>query len=1194
MTARDDKAELERTRRAQREAADPLGSAWVSANAGTGKTHVLTQRALRLMLAGTEPERILCLTYTKAAAAEMSKRVYDTLAGWVTLPGDELRQALTNLCAQPPSDEEIDDARTLFTTAIETPGGLKVQTIHSFCERLLQRFPLEAGVAPGFTILDEATAHLLNRESIDAVLRLAAARRDAPEGRALETAIRYATDDRFDELFRSAMRERLWLQEASRIELGEDDDELAAVERLYRKALGVRDNITGKDLDGELAGLVPDAQLVRLRDALLKGGKDDVKNADKVILALNASSDAARVEALAGYFCTGTGGARSRLMGKAIAAEHPDLNDVMSATQGRFVALLDERKSLSVVQATIALHRLAGAVLQRYSQAKAQRAALDYDDLIAKTAKLLSDRQSAAWVLFKLDRGIDHILVDEAQDTSREQWDVVKALAEEFFTGAGQREEMRTLFAVGDEKQSIYSFQGAQPKMFAEMGDQFATATKAARLPWRPIRLNLSFRTVAPILTAVDRVFSDHERTPGLTTDQSAIQHAVHRVGHAGIVEIWPTEKAADNEGADVWSPLDEEPSHAAEIRLAERIAETIKGWLASKELLHSENRPIRPGDILVLLRKRQPFAGPIVAALKSRGIPVAGADRLRLSEQIAVADLVSLGDFLTLPEDDLALAEVLKSPLFGFDDDDLLALAPKRRGTLWSALIANADAKPHFRTAVDTLKRWRSRADFIPPFEFFASILDRENARARFLARLGPEAADPLDEFLNLALSYDDAAAPSLTGFLAYLRETEREVKRDMEHGRNEVRVMTVHGAKGLEAPIVFLPDTCTTAAASSPGTTLLKLEDIELPRGIEATPFVWSIKGTSRLKTISAARDRQKALDAQERHRLLYVAMTRARDRLYVAGFEGKMGRASGCWYDLIDAALRPILQEVENPGGTKVLRWSETQSVPAVAPRQALIDDSAAEPLPAWATQPAPREPNLTIPLAPSRLEAYAPDDEGEPLPTQPAARNADDSATLSPTTIASEHRYLRGALAHALLEHLPTLAQASWERAAKEFIATRGAELSARDRSSIVEETLAILNAPEFAALFGPHSRPEVPIVALLPNPKSKGPPLKLIGQIDRLVDLGDEVLIVDYKTNRRPATTVEGIAPAYLFQLAAYSLALRAIYPERTVRTALLWTEAPRIMQIPSDILDTYCLRLWDLNLSHLDANEAHS
>ena len=337
---------------------------------------------------------------------------------------------------------------------------------------------------------------------------------------------------------------------------------------------------------------------------------------------------------------------------------------------------------------------------------------------------------------------------------------------------------------------------------------------------------------MSPVLAAVDSVFADHARTPGLSSEAAIVRHAVHRLGHGGVVEVWPTEVADDTDNVDPWTPLDESAARAPAERLAERIADTIRGWLDNGEMLASEGRRITAGDILILVRKRRPFAGPMVAALKARGIDVAGADRLRLSDQIAVADLVSLGEFLTLPEDDLSLAEVLKSPLIGFDDDDLLALAAGRKGTLWKSLIDHAGDNPRFQGATETLKRWRSRADFVPPFEFFASILDREGGRAKLLARLGPEAADPIDEFLNLALSYDDNAPPSLTGFLTYLREADREVKRDMEHGRNEVRVMTVHGAKGLEAPIVFLPDTCSTATGG-PVATLFDLEDMGLPRG-------------------------------------------------------------------------------------------------------------------------------------------------------------------------------------------------------------------------------------------------------------------------------------------------------------------------------------------------------------------------
>ena len=1191
-------ADLERTKRAQREAADPRASAWVSANAGTGKTHVLTQRALRLMLAGTIPERILCLTYTKAAAAEMSKRVYDVLGGWVTMSEEKLRAALTDLEDREPTAEELARARTLFTMAIETPGGLKVQTIHSFCERLLQRFPLEADVAPGFSILDDATTHLLQREAIDAVLRTATGNASSPEAHALQSAIRYASDERFDELLREALAERRWLEVAARIGLGEnDDDAFEAVEELYREALGLRPGLSENDVIGEMASVVDDDTLIRLRDALSGGGKSDAQLAIAISAANAAGDPAARAEALQAYFCTAEGKERSRLMTKAVKDDWPDLDIAMASAQGRFMRLLDERRGLAIVAATVVLHRLASAVLQHYTQAKARRAALDYEDLIAKTVRLLHVKQWAPWVLFKLDRGIDHILVDEAQDTSREQWQVVEAIADEFFGAEGKRGETRTLFAVGDEKQSIYSFQGAEPQMFAQMGEKLAALTATAGQPLRRIPLDLSFRTVAPILTSVDKVFADPGRTPGITAEATVIHHAVRRLGHAGCVELWPTERHDEAEDADVWSPLQEGASSAPQQRLADRIAATIRGWLDTGERLASEHRPIQPGDILILVRKRRPFADPMVAALKARDIPVAGADRLRLAEQIAVEDLVSLGDFLTLPEDDLALAEVLKSPLFGFSDEDLFTLVigddgKPRQSKLWKSLIDKAGDKPHFGAAVEMLKRWRARADYVPPFEFFAGILDRQGARAKFLARLGPEAADPLDEFLNLALSYDDQAPPSLTGFLAYLREANREVKRDMEQGRNEVRVMTVHGAKGLEAPIVFLPDTCTTASGGRGA--LLDLPGVDLPEGVSETPFVWSVKGTSGHSVVAAARQHQAERDAHERHRLLYVAMTRARDRLYVAGFEGKRGRASGCWYELIEETLSATLNPATSYDGARVLRLEEPQTAAPEAPKHAISEAASPVPLPPWAMQPAPREPALSIPLAPSRLEAYAPDEEGEPLPDIDARAYAREPAALAPGAAMRDNRFLRGNLTHALLQHLPTLPAANWPATAKGFVEARGAPLSAHARASIVKETLAILTDPAFAALFSAESRAEVPIVARLPNPKPQGAALKLIGQIDRLVDTGNEILIVDYKTNRPPPQKLQDVAKAYLFQLAAYRLALSEIYSHRPVRAALLWTEAPRIMQVPDEMLDQYATQLWDLDLGILDASQAHS
>jgi ATP-dependent helicase/nuclease subunit A len=1184
--ARDIEAARTRTARAQAEAADPAASVWVNANAGTGKTHVLTLRVLRLLLAGTPPQRILCLTYTKAAAAEMSKRVFDQLASWVTAPGDALTAMLTEIVGSKPDAKLTAFARTLFTRAIETPGGLKVQTIHAFSERLLQRFPLEAGVPPGFKILDDEKGRELKARAIEGTLEAATARPGTPLAAALSCIVRYAADSNFDELLSKAINERAWLDAATRINLGRSGDDFAAAEALLRSAFGVRDKVTMVALDTERAKTLSSAEITALRDHLAGGSKTDTGHSETLSRALAASEAEHRAEALGDYVLVDKGNdARASLMTKALAVARPDLLAIATTAQARFFALTQEAKALRLVEATAALYRLAGAVLQRYRAAKMAAGALDFDDLIERTTNLLMTSSNAEWVLFKLDGGLDHILVDEAQDTSPAQWSIIEALGAEFFAGVGARDTARTIFAVGDEKQSIYSFQGAAPEMFARMGETFAALAGNARGPWRRVPLNLSFRTVQPVLDAVDSVFSDAERTPGLTAAAGTIQHIASRAGQSGRVEIWPTEKMTEAAETSPWDPLGDTAMRAPANRLAERIADTIAGWLNSGERLRSEDRAVRAGDILILVRKRQPFAVPMVAALKARGIAVAGSDRMALTDQIAVEDLLALGDFVTLPEDDLALANVLKGPLFNLDDNDLMTIAVGRKGALWKAFLAHADHAAKYKPAAETLKRWRAKADFMPPFEFYASLLDRDGGRAKMLRRLGPEAADAIDEFLDLALSYDDSAPPSLTGFLANLRAQSRDVKRDMDHGRNEVRVMTVHGAKGLEAPIVFLPDTCTTASGDGAALRLLKLSDVKRASGLP-DPVVWPVKGTSALPPVRAATGAKDARDAEERNRLLYVAMTRARDRLYVAGFEGGRGRADGCWYDLIATGLGV------RPDDAGFAGWqSETaQQSPPEMPKVDAAVAATAQDLPAFALRRVAAEPQLSVPLAPSRLEAYAPDAEGEPL----VATTSDPARTFdrpSPLTSPSEHRFLRGTLTHALLEHLPAIAATKREAAATAFIAARGAVLSKKAQASIVRETLAILAHGDFAVLFGPTSRAEVPISAVIPRPPAsgKGPALKLSGQIDRLAMTDRDVLIIDYKTNRPPPRDIATVAPAYLFQLAAYALALREIYPKHKIRPALLWTDGPRLMEIPESLINGYIARLWNLDSASLDA-----
>lgn len=1212
----------------QRRAADPAASAWVAANAGTGKTHVLTQRVLRLLLSGTPPSRILCLTYTKAAAAEMSKRVFDTLASWIGMPQAELSVALEALSGRRPEPRTLSVARTLFTAAIETPGGFKVQTIHAFAERLLQRFPLEAGVPPAFTILEDMAARALMREATDAVLREAShdvpGKEASPLQQALHRAVRYAADETFDHVLADAIADKALIDH---LQASADVDvAFERLERTLRVTFSAPADANTEDIENELADVLDDPTLQRVIGILGAGSTQEMKYAELLRLAIG-SAPRTRIATLRSYFLTGDGGLRGRLLMKQTAEDHPDLEATLKRAQARFAEYHQIARALDVVTATIALYRLAHAVHKRFEALKAARAALDFDDLIVRTSALFTSRDRAAWVLYKLDGGIDHVLVDEAQDTSPEQWRIVGAIVEEFFgdTGAGSEQDgkPRTIFAVGDEKQSIYSFQGAAPEMFAASGARFEALARAGRRDWHGAALTLSWRTVTPVLDLVDATFAKPSRTPGLTADPaSRINHRARRAGHAGLVEIWPLEEIEATTPTDAWSPLEETGSASPVVVLADRIAATIRNWLDNGETLPSENRLVRAGDILILVRKRQPVAPAIVAALKRAGIPVAGADRVVLADQLAVQDLLALGDFLTLPEDDLALANVLKGPLFGFDDDDLLRIAPGRKGTLWKALLDAAEAKPDaattgaspsarsdFQTAAEQLKQWRKQADFLPPFEFFANVLDRDGGRKKLLSRLGPEAADPLDEFLNLALVMDDEAPPSLTGFLGWLREDNRTIKRDMEQGRDEVRVLTVHGAKGLEAPIVFLPDTIGTPGNGGRGARLVRLSPMQLPAGHPPLSF-WQVAGAKGLPAAERAREDMRAAEIEESNRLLYVAMTRPRDRLYICGARARKKADANSWYETITQALSDpaIAPRVETsaahrqPGQDGPLRTIRSirspQLDPAMPPKRSARLQIAPAARPAWLSSLAPREIRPAIPFAPSRIAPYDHDASGEPIAwpgprSQQSTPVADPPASPPPSPLLSSEgdaRLVRGTLIHALLEHLPSLPREARAAAAHGFLSARGAALPSTVRKAMVDETLGLLNDPNFAPLFGPDSRAEVPIAAEIDDPTGRSPPLILNGQIDRLWVDASRVSIIDYKTNRNPPSRIEDVPEAYIVQIAAYRVALQRIFPGRETRSALLWTAIPKLMVIPDSLLDEYAKRLFELATRPLDLN----
>jgi len=1133
---------LRRTEALQARAADPAASAWVRANAGTGKTHVLVQRVLRLLLAGAAPEGIVCLTFTKAAAAEMANRLTRALGEWAVAAPDHLHARLAKLLDRAPTPEETVRARRLFAHVLDTPGGLRIQTIHAFCERILRQFPLEAGVAPGFSVLAEEDSRGRMRAAMTEALEAAAVAADSPLERALETVAGLAREDDVEALLGAVLRERLALRQMMRAAEAEGRS-LAA---LIGEALGAPADADLQAVAQAQAEVLSNDEIARIRAALAQGGKNDAKLANQFAEAANAARRDARITAFRAAFLKKSDGqsrADKGFPSNAVIAAAPDAAEALRAARDRFAELDQSRIALETAQASAALFTLADAVIQRYETDKRGDGALDYDDLIDRTVSLL--QHGSAWVLYRLDGGIDHLLIDEAQDNSRAQWRVAELLSEEFFAGEGAREAGRSLFAVGDEKQSIYGFQGAAPEHFAALGEAFRSRAEGARHAWHHVPLTRSFRTVAPVLQAVDLVFGGASGLGARIGASAEVAHEVHRDADAGLVELWPTVKPPERSETDAFSPLDE-PSAGAEAvdRLAARIADRIKTWLDDGEWLPSQGRPIRAGDILILVRKRQPFAAPMINALKSRGIPVAGADRMRLTDQLAVMDLMALGDALLLPGDDLSLAAVLKSPLIGLSEDDLFALAHDREGSLWEALEVAGGDTPRFAAAETLLACWRDEALTLRPFEFYAAVLDRDGTRRRLIARLGLEAADAIDEFLNLTLAYEETGPATLQGFLAWLREAGSEVRRDMEQGADQVRVMTVHGAKGLEAPIVFLPDTCTMSARG--GGPILSV-----PRDAPAAfngCLVWAAGEAKRLPAVEQVRTDQRSADEAESYRLLYVAMTRARDRLYVTGFEGrkKPGRDAGCWYDVVRDALTGTAQSVIGEDGEAVLRLEKPGDRSPTAETAEPLAERTAEP-PAWLSASAPRETTAAA-LHPSAKEVT------------PHAPRADRSA---------EAARRRGELIHLLLERLPGIAPDQRRTEAERLVAQQTAsdDPGADDatREDAVATALGILASPDFTHLFGPGSRAEVPIAAQRAGP---GGCERMSGRIDRLVVRADDVLVIDYKTDASVPASAADAPPGYVAQLDAYCRALAAVFPDKRLRAFILWTSAPALMEIP--------------------------
>ena len=1131
----------------QHDASDPAVSAWVSANAGAGKTHVLAQRVIRLLLNGTDPAKILCLTFTKAAAANMANRVFDTLGKWISLDDAALAQEIRKTGAAKADARALAQARRLFAEALETPGGLKVQTIHGFCTRLLQQFPFEANIAARFAVLDDTQQHQMLEQAELGVLLDAVSEPDSAAGRALATAT-LATSD---QTFRSALREAIFMR--GKIAAWIDGENgLARAGAELSALLGLRAGDTAASIDAEFftASLFPASEWQSLIDIFATGSKTDTAHIDRLKFA-QAATGQARIDAFTSIFCTATLEPRKSIVTKAITTAFPALAQRLLDEQHRICALIARRDAVVIRDRTVALITLASGMMKRYQAEKERRGLLDYEDLIAKTRDLLT-RVEAAWVHYKLDLGIDHLLIDEAQDTSPDQWEIIKPLVAEFTSGFGARGNIkRSIFAVGDDKQSIFSFQGAAPAEFAEMRDFFARTHKDTDMEFRAIEFQHSFRSAPAVIDAVDIVFKRPEAHTGLSRDEKQTAHAAVRTAAPGTVELWPLIEPEDKPEVDPWdAPFDTTSQTSPRVKLARQMAAAVKTWIARGDLVGDGDKrhKVTPGDILVLVRQRGPLFEAVIRALKNAGVAVAGADRLVLTEHIAVMDLLVLADALLLPQDDLALATVLKSPLFGLSEDELFTLAWNREGKPLHAVLR--EQRPELAARLDRLA---GDARHLSPFAFYAQLLGAGGARHALLARLGHEANDALDEFLNLALDYEAREIPSLQGFVTWLRTASASIKRDMEIARDEVRVMTVHGAKGLEAPIVILAD--TTSQPEGPAHHQPRLLALPAQNAGPSTPdrLAWMPSKKDDVAATAAARAIVKRDAENEYRRLLYVGMTRAADRLIVCGAVGQRGTPAGCWYELVAQGLEAggVLAEAPADYGEGTIQRFQKFLDPTATPSPAPSVAKAPTEKPRWLTQNAETEAR-DVAITPSSNDAPA-------KAVTPATREARRAAMQ------------RGSLVHRLLQSLPDVKPERRRAAAENYLTRAATDFSAADHQQMLAQAFAILDDTRFAALFAPGSRGEVPIVGRL---EIAGKPFVPVnGQIDRIAITEAEVLIADYKTNRPAPRRLEDVPPSYIRQLALYRALLTKIYPTRRIRAALIWTDVPDLMELSGAVLD---------------------
>ncbi|QTP61474.1 UvrD-helicase domain-containing protein [Wolbachia endosymbiont of Wiebesia pumilae] len=1061
-------------------AINPNFSVWVNASAGTGKTKILIDRVLRLLL--ENKRNILCLTFTNAAANEMENRIHSILSKWAICSDSVLAADLEQLDFFPMSSQcvtlgsrknkdYLTRARRLFSELENL--GLTIQTIHAFCYKLISSFPIEAGIAPNCTLSECKELHsiifnkVLHNETVQDDINLIATEIDENKLRDLLYTLcvkrsASANDSKYIKDKLSAPDEIHDLQ----------SETIEHVERLAEiLSEGSKRDQSYSEI---LYSTVIPAGIQKKRTSVTRWNDTKVENLAKVFL----KSESHEKKSI------------SSIATKSILEKFKDAEQIIESVQNVVFTHIRDMNSYQIFKRTSSLLGVFKVYVDLYNSEKSKNALLDYNDIINLATNLLSNPNYKDWILFNLDQKIDHILIDEAQDNSISQWKIITNLCDEFFAG---NDEKRTLFVVGDVKQSIYRFQGANPHLFNYMQQYFHTKTGGR--DWISCQLEESFRSTPEVLMLVDRIFNNFRAE--ISFNDNEIKHVPHRENDQGYIEIWPAlPRRKEKEQRALQIPLTcKEGYTIADRLLAQTIANRIHNWLNEGRILVAKDRHIEPRDIMILVRQRNVLVDYIISELKKANVPVVGRDYFRIMDYIAVQDLIALAEFLLLQANDLALANALKSPLFNFTEDDLFNIAYDRKEhSLWERI------QDYSVVIYSELNYLINLSCIESPLALFTHIL--RTGKKKFAARLGLECFEVLDEFMNLVLQFEN---PSLQAFVQWIKENNPEIKNDMQSERNAVRIMTIHKSKGLQAPIVFLVDTNTVPRNSES----IIFDGTEVP--------FWCGKNNNAY--CDQVKREKKLEDYNEYLRLLYVALTRAEDELYILSKEPVQ---KGSWYDLItkygepyekkQRGLRPIFKE-------KVEVLCVNANYPYIYKKRDYFD------VPVISLPPALAHSSVSS----QRVTLESSEKEGaEWIPV---------SATWM------TDGYARGLIIHSILQYMPKIEKERRKNWVRKYL-----DNISEDKDEIYSKILAFNE--KYGYLFDLEGKSEITLSGTIDG-KS------VLVRLDRLCITQDKAIIIDYKSHRNVSVSLLNEIKK---QMLIYKTLVQEIYPNKQVECVVIWVE----------------------------------